>query len=200
MRLHDIKNKTFFARGKRGVIYTVSYKGKKVAIKTKRPDSKAIDRIKNEARWMRFLNKYNIGPRFISFENNELMYKFVEGDFILDYFEKANKTDIIKVVKELLGQMYKMDKLKVNKLEMHHPVKHIVVKNNKPVLLDFERCYKTEKPKNVTQFCQFLISKHVNNLLKEKGIRVDRKKIIELAKKYKENTNKKNLNKILMLF
>jgi len=63
------------------------------------------------------------------------------------------------VLKNVFEQCYKMDKLGLNKEEMHHPVKHIVVqKNGKPVLLDFERCKSRKRQHNVTQFCQFVIS------------------------------------------
>jgi len=74
----------------------------------------------------------------------------------------------------------------VNKFEMHHPTKHILIKAGKPsrktvVMIDFERCRWTEKPKNVTQFVQFLLryepyaGKQVDNLLRQYKIRQDEK-------------------------
>ena len=70
---------------------------------------------------------------------------------------------------------------------MHHPVKHIIIgKNRKPVLIDFERCRKTEKPKNVTQFCQFLIGNLVRELLSKKGIAIDKNKITGFARNYRK--------------
>jgi len=195
----NIKNKKLFARGKRGIIYTAFHNGKKIAIKTKRPDSKAVGRIKNEAKWMKLLNRHKIGPKFVFFKHDELAYEFVDGNFILDYFKKATKKSIINVVKDIFKQLYQMDKLKVNKLEMHHPVKHIVVKNKKPVMLDFERCYKTKKPKNITQFCQFLISTNVSIILKGKGINIDRKNIIKSAKEYKKDLSLKSFNRIISI-
>ena len=70
---------------------------------------------------------------------------------------------------------------------MHHPLKHILVDDkNIPVMIDFERCNKTENPKNVTQFVEAIcrMKKNVNS-----------KKLRELAKQYKENKN--TFNEIL---
>ena len=90
--------------------------------------------------------------------------------------------------------MFALDKLMVDKEEMHHPFKHVIITKGKPLLVDFERCHKTLKPKNVTQFCQCINS--MSKLLINKKIKVDKEKIIKLAKQYKKNQNKENLNKI----
>jgi len=66
-------------------------------------------------------------------------------------------------------------------------------------LIDFERCKITIKPKNVTQFCQFLMSGSTELLLKQKGINLNKSKVIKLAKIYKKEQTKENLNKILSI-
>ncbi|RMF54600.1 hypothetical protein D6745_04830, partial [Candidatus Woesearchaeota archaeon] len=118
-----VEKKEYFAHGKRGVIHTGFLNGKKVAVKSKRESSEAKGRIKNEAVFLKKLNKHGIGPTFISFKENELIYEFVKGRFIMDFFEKASKKDIREVIKNVLTQCYKLDSLGINKEEMHHPVK-----------------------------------------------------------------------------
>jgi len=192
--------KEFFSKGKRGFIYTASYKGKKIAIKKKNPESKAIKRIRNEAYWLKQLNKLGIGAKFLFFEKGSLGYKFVEGVFIDDFIKCSNKRTIVKVLKDIFEQMFLLDKLGVNKEEMHHPRKHILItKKNKPILIDFERCHKTEKPKNVTQFVQFVCSTNTLNLLKSKNIKVKKDLMRKSAGIYKKERTKKNLDKILCL-
>jgi len=181
-----------FARGKRGIIY----KQGNIIIKVKNPESKAVARIENEAEYLKLLNKKKIGPKFISFKNNKLKYRFIKGDYIIDFLKKNNKKKIIEVLKNVSNQCFIMDKLKINKLEMHHPVKHILI-DKKPVLIDFERCYKTNNSKNVTQFIQFIISNNLKKILLKKKIIINRKKMIKLAKEYKKNMNKENFNKLL---
>ncbi|MCH8329384.1 MAG: hypothetical protein IIB81_03245 [Nanoarchaeota archaeon] len=111
-----------------------------------------------------------------------------------------NKKRIIDLIKRIMNQMFIMDKLRINKEEMSHPQKHILIdKKNKPTLIDFERAHYTLKPGNVTQFCDFLISKYVLTILKNNNIKINNKKIINAAKKYKKQQNKDNLNNILKL-
>ncbi len=196
----EIKGKEFFAKGKRGFIYTAKLGRKKIAIKEKNPKSKAHSRIEIEAYWLKKLNKYKIGPKFISFENNSLIYEFVDGIFIEEFIKNSTKTKIKKLLKNVFAQMYKLDELKINKEEMHHPYKHILItKTNKPVLLDFERANNTEKPSNVTQFCQCITSSSLTSKLKEKGFNINKNKIRNSAKKYKKEINKKIFDEIIKL-
>jgi len=200
LEMNGITNVVKIAKGHRGIIYTGIYNGKKVAIKKKKEESEAVGRMQNEARWLKFLNRKGVGPRFIFTEDEYLVYYFVEGDFITDYLRKASKKNIQRVLKTVLGQCYLLDQIGINKEEMHRPLKHIIVtKNNVPVLIDFERVHSTNKPKNVTQFLQFVSSKPVVDILKKKKFKefkgwwVDSKeKILGMAKKYKRGIKKKS--------
>ncbi len=176
-------------KGKRGLVSIDYINGLKVAVKTKRPDSKAINALKNEAHWLKILNNHKIGPKLISFKDDKLITEFIDGEFFNDIIRKKKDK---KLIKEVFNQCYIMDKLKVNKLEMHNPVKHIIInKKNKPVMIDFERCKFTQKPKNVTQFCQYLL---------KLGFDVDRNKLKDLLKEYKKDCDKETFEEIIDLF
>ncbi|MCH8004347.1 MAG: methyltransferase [Nanoarchaeota archaeon] len=195
---NKIKNIKYFSRGKRGFIFTGYYKNKKVAIKIKNPESKAILRIDNEINYLKLLNKKNISPKLLISNKNYLIYEFIDGNFIIDYLKNNKEENIKKIIKKIMDQMFMMDKLKINKEEMSHPQKHIIIdKKNNPVLLDFERAHYTIKPSNVTQFSDFLISNNILTIFKKNNIKINKNKIIDLAKKYKNNINKNNLNKII---
>ncbi|MEA3378365.1 MAG: hypothetical protein U9Q69_01875 [Nanoarchaeota archaeon] len=188
--------RSYLGKGKRGIVYKVTHKGKPVVLKIENPQSQACQRIKNEAYWLKRLNKYGIGPKFIKFKNNELTREFVKGKEILNWINDNKKNKIKKILKQIFEQCRQMDKLKVNKLEMHKPVKHIII-DKKAIMIDFERCYKTDKPKNITQFVQFLKSAKVKPLLDEKDITFDEKEATKAAKEYKSQQNKKNFMQIL---
>ncbi|PIZ52223.1 hypothetical protein COY27_00895 [Candidatus Woesearchaeota archaeon CG_4_10_14_0_2_um_filter_33_13] len=161
----------------------------KVAIKVKRKESQAQGRIENEANWLKILNKEGIGPRFMFSGEEYLVYRFVEGEFILDWIEQSNKAEIKELLLEILEQCYTLDKLGVNKEEMHHPHKHIIVTSeNLPVLLDFERCAKTISPKNVTQCIEFFT--------RIEKLELDSEILRNLAKEYKDNICDTTFNKI----
>jgi HemK-related putative methylase len=193
----EIKDVKYLARGKRGVVFTGTFKGRRLAIKTKRQDSKAVGRLENEARFLRILNKRGIGPKLKMTGKGFLAYEFVEGDFFLDYASGAGRAAIQSILKSIFNQLYVMDRLGVNKEEMSHPRKHIIVRNGKAVLIDFERCHYAKSPSNVTQFCSFLMTPQVYSLLYEKGIRFEPKKLIKLAQDYKGNLDKSKILSII---
>ena len=147
--------KEIYAKGKRGIIYVGLYKGKKIAIKTKNPKSSAAARIEIEAQFLKRLNKHGIGPKFYFFKDGELGMEFIEGEHFIDYMKNNHKEKIMKVVKELEKQVKKMDELKIEKQEMMRPFKNVIVRNDKPILIDFERCKYSENPKNMRQFEEF---------------------------------------------
>ena len=60
-----ITNVKKLTKGHRGLIYTGILKKKKIAVKTKNPASQAVGRMQNEALWLKFLNRYKIGPKFV---------------------------------------------------------------------------------------------------------------------------------------
>lgn len=175
-----------YAKGKRTKVYKVF----NLIIKVKRKDSKAINVIKNEGNWLRKLNKYDIGPKLYYFDEKFLVCEFIKGERIINYLKKVNLNEKKIVVMEVLRQCRLLDKLKVDKFEMHHPVKHILI-GKKVVMIDFERCKYSEKPKNVTGFCQFLVKNYK---------KVDNLKLINLLKKYKESYSEKEFYDITKLF
>ena len=202
MQIKDISNIKYFTKGHRGILYTGTYKNKKVVIKAKLPESQAIDRIKNEGNWLKKLNKINIGPKLIKAKEDYFFYEFIEGEFFMDFVktqkkhDKGSKKIILTIIKEVLQQCFKLDKLKVDKEEMHHPLKHILItKDKKNTLLDFERCHIVEYPKNTTQFVVFLI--RAKEFLLQYNIKINQDKMIALAKVYKKHQTKENFNKIL---
>jgi len=203
-----IRNIKYFTKGKRGLVYVGNYVDKKVAIKIKNPDSSAILRINNEIEFLKILNKKGIGPRLLFYNENYFVYKFVDGINISEFMNSINKKYnntkhkkmLITIIKKIMNQMFIMDQLKINKEEMSHPQKHIIIdENNNPVLIDFERSCHTIKPSNVTQFSDFLISYNMSEILKKNIIKINKKQMINAAKRYKKQQNKNNFNDILKI-
>lgn len=209
-----IKKISFFRKGCRGKIFLgemdtaqfiKSHLAKKqiikVAIKSALEESQAIGRIENESKWLKILNQKGLGPRLWFSAENYLVESFIEGKPILDWLgdKETVSSDIIAVLKEILKQCYILDELKVNKEEMHHPLKHIIItaKHTKPVpvMIDFERCKETDNVKNVTQFVEFII--RIKDELENKKINIAPGKLRELAKIYKEENSLENLENIL---
>lgn len=139
----------FFKKGKRGQLFREKWKGKEAIIKKARHYS-----VLNEVRWLKILNKHGIGPELYEQGEDYFICEYLDGVVIQDY-----KGELKDILLNVLKQCRVMDKLKVNKLEMHNPAKHIIIKGDDIRLIDFERCKITENPKNVTQFVQFICKK-----------------------------------------
>ncbi|MBW3004569.1 methyltransferase [Candidatus Woesearchaeota archaeon] len=184
----------YLAQGKRGVVYTGKYRNKKIAIKTKRKESEAVGRIQNEIQYLQLLNKHKIGPKLVLHDTNWLAYEFVPGEFIRDWIPKAKKKDVKRILKIIFSKCYKLDQLGINKEEMHHPLKHVII-GKSVKMIDFERAKKTKDPKNVSQFAQFVMS--LKPVLDKKGFKIDKKRIISSAKEYKQDFKTQRFKKVL---
>ncbi|MFC1741984.1 HemK2/MTQ2 family protein methyltransferase [Nanoarchaeota archaeon] len=197
-----VKDINFFAKGHRGYIHTGKLRGKKIAIKSQRPNIDAKDTVDNEAKQLKRLKKHKIGPELLFSGKDYFAYKFVEGKFIIDYFNQKStkRTDVLNILIQVFEQMYKLDKLGLNKEEMHHPVKHVVVgPKNKMTLLDFERCKPKQTTHNVTQFCQFVISGRLIRHLENHKLKISMLDMLKHSKRYAHRKTRDNFEAILAL-
>ena len=176
--------KEYFAKGKRGIVYISSLNGKKVLIKEFNP-SASVNTIAHEAQMLQLVNKQQIGPIFIKMQDGALVREFIDGEEIVDWIAEAGKSMIKKVLLHILDQCRTLDTMKINKLEMTHPHKHILVRKSIPIFIDFDRAKFTQKPKNVTQVIQWFTGKELSTPLQAKGIHISREKMLSLAKQYK---------------
>jgi len=199
LKIHKkgIKDIEYFTQGNRGMLFTGKYRGKDVVIKSKLPESEAEGRISNEGKWLKKLNLKKIGPSLVMVDKDFFSYKFVEGEFIGDFINGATKKGVLKIFCDVLKQCNEMDKMKIDKEEMHHPYKHILVFKGKQTMIDFERTHKTKKPKNVTQFLQFIGSGYIDMDLRKKRIYMNRKILIRIAREYKHSLDIKPVLKFI---
>lgn len=178
-------------KGKRGVVRLGKFNGKVCAIKVPNAESTAINRLETESFWLEELNKYKIGPKFYGFDKSSLFMEYLEGVHLKDYLKTSSEVKTKSIMKKIMKQCRIMDKLRVNKFEMHRITTNVIVVKNNPVLIDFERCKRVLEPKNVTQFSQFLFKKYKYK---------DQKKLISLLKNYKSDFSEKSYKELLLYF
>jgi predicted Ser/Thr protein kinase len=121
--------------------------------------------------------------------------EYISGTPIIEYIGKAPKKSVIRIIKKIFGQLYALDCLLINKDEMSHPAKHILIRGTEPIMIDFERARHSHKTHNVTQFCQFIGSAQLSALLRKRGISFDRENLMQAAKAYSSDNSKENLGK-----
>jgi predicted Ser/Thr protein kinase len=185
------------AKGKRGITYLERRDGRDLVVKRKHPDSDALGTISTEARFLRLLNDYDIGPELIAVEEDAVVMEYIDGATLHEYIAGHELDAVRAMLRSVFDQLRTMDELGVNKGEMHHPHKHVIV-DDEPVLIDFERCRKTETPQNVTQFCQFMLN--TADVLHEKGFKYDEEDVICVAQRYKDSYSDAAYQEILEVF
>ena len=192
-----LTDKAFLARGKRGFAYTAKLDGRTVLVKERNPRSD-VDTIAHEGRMLERLNREGIGPLFIALQDDALIREYVDGPEIEDWIrgEGTDKRSITRVLLGILEQCRTMDRVGIDKLEMTHPQKHILVREGTPVMIDFERARESGRPKNVTQVCSWLTSGRMRQLLAPKGIAIDREAMLSHARAYKRSYNEPSYRRI----
>lgn len=180
----DLSDKEYYAKGKRGVVSLANWNGTRVLVKEHNPSS-AVDTIAHEAMMMKKLNALGIGPKFFAYEKNMLIREFIDGEEISEWVVHAKSDDIRHVLVLLLLQCQVMDVASIDKTEMNHPTKHILIRKNIPVQIDFERSRISTRPKNVTQICQWFTNSGFAKQLMERDVRFDVSSLRSLARQYK---------------
>ncbi len=182
----------FLAKGKRSYVYEGYFRQKRCAFKFRNPKASA-DTLKKEFNILKELNKYSIGPKVYHFAGDFFIMEFAEGLRFNEFLIKSTREKILEVLNNILKQLRTLDKLGIDKKEMSHPYKHIIV-GKKVYLIDFDRASKTQRPSNVTQFCSFLLRNDINKILAEKRIFVSGLK--PLCKDYKSSYKDSDFNTI----
>jgi putative serine/threonine protein kinase len=190
-----LTEKTYLAKGKRGIAYTAKLDGRTVLVKERNPKAD-VDTIAHEARMLQLLNKHGIGPLFIALQDDALIREFIDGEEVEDWIPHSSPSAIKNALLDVLHQCRSMDLLGIDKLEMTHPQKHILLRDNKPIMIDFDRSRETKKPKNVTQACSWLSSGRMRQLLEPKGISIDREATLAHAKSYKQTYDAQSFERI----
>lgn len=174
--------------------FLASKNEKDVAIKIRLESSKAPGTLALEARNLRLVNQKGIGPKLYYEHQDSLIMEFVEGVALDKFLEEKSKDSLVskKAIVALLHQAFLLDKMNLQKEEMHRPYSNVLVfevnGQVKLTLLDFERCRNSENPSNVTQVISYLM---------RAGF-LDSKLGINLAEDYKKSYSESSFNAILL--
>jgi len=124
---------------------------------------------KNFEKEIYFLNKlrdFKFVPKLISYNEKtlEVEMEYISGFSLESLIKNKNIKDLTRVVLKSIDICHFLDKIHVQKEEMHRPLKHVIL-SDRVVFIDWERSKETEKPSNLTQFLHFLCrDSRVNNI------------------------------------
>lgn len=116
-----------------------------------------------EVRYLTVLQSQKFVPRLYDFEPSELTIEmeFIDGIHIRDYIRQAGSEELRSILQKCLDICYRLDRMRIQKEEMNHPGKHILIRNGDVYFIDFERAIDSPNPSNVTQFITYLRSKPI---------------------------------------
>jgi len=181
-------------------IVIVAYRNKeKTALKIRRVDADR-SRMQHEAEMLEKANSVDVGPRLLSVSNNFLLMQYIHGDLLPEWLEKRKRKAIVKnVLRGVLEQCWRLDKVGLDHGELSHAPKHIIVnRGDESCIVDFETASLNRKPSNVTAICHYLfISGLVAKRVAEKLGEKDKKAIIGALKRYKNGRTRENFERVL---
>lgn len=192
-------NVPVLGKGYVGIVTIAYVNGEKAALKIRRVDADRTQ-MQHEAEMLRKANSVNVGPKFLCVSKNFLLMQFIDGDLLPEWLEKRReKAQVRKVLREVLEQCWRLDKIGLDHGELSYAPKHVIIdKEGKPFVVDFETASLNRKSSNVTSICQFLfissvVAKKVAERLSEKG----REATIDALRRYKNERVRENFEKVL---
>lgn len=196
----EIRGVKILGKGTTSIVLKGIYLGNiQVTIKVRRTDANRPSVIR-EAKILEIINIHGVGPRMLSFSRNMIVWKYIEGLSFEEWLQSVPAKRVLKnILKDIIIQLYTLDKIGVSHNELSRPENHIIIAlpEQKPYIIDFESATIKKDASNLTQFLNFLIKPRskigtkIKNILE---IEVDRKYLINAFKMYKKT---KNLNPIL---
>ncbi|UCH32664.1 MAG: serine/threonine protein kinase [Candidatus Bathyarchaeota archaeon] len=185
-----------------GIVVVAYIKDEKVALKIRRTDASRLT-MEHEAQMLKKANAINVGPRLMMVTKNFLIMEYIEGTLFPEWIQAPNRkyfrSDLIRILKSILEQAWRLDRAKLDHGELSHAPKHIIIKlNNEPCLLDFETASESRNVSNVTSLCQYLfIGSSFAKILRRKLGGIKKTDLIKALKLYKMSLNRESFENVL---
>jgi len=109
-----------------------------------------------EVRYLTVLQGRGFVPKLYGFNPKklEVVMEFVDGVTIGDLVD-SDSLDL-GVFERCLDICFYLDRMRIQKEEMNHPHRHVLIKGDRVVFIDFERSHESKNPNNVSQFIVYL--------------------------------------------
>ncbi len=160
LKRKNLRMGRFLAKGHSSRIFLVLRGKRPLIAKLERSDSKREHMMEKEISNLRRANEIGIGPRLMDFDsiNRVILMEYVRGKtFQVWLFEKSRKrAELSAFISELLDQALLMDEAGLDHGQLAGKGKNILVRNGKPVIIDFEKASQKRKFHNHSTLVSFL--------------------------------------------
>ena len=191
-------------KGYVGIVVAAYTDAGKAALKIRRVDADRAG-MQHEAEMLKRANDVGVGPKLLDVTENFLLMEFIEGTRLPKWIEtlkgRGTKARIHEVLRDVLEQCWRIDRVGLDHGELSRAPKHIIVStNNTPYIVDFESASINRKVSNVTSICQYLfIGSQLAKTMKKKLGKVDTETLIHALKVYKQKRTRENFEKVLVV-
>jgi len=197
-----VSNLSVLGKGCVGIVVVAYTEKGKVAMKIRRMDADRSE-MRHEVEMLKEANTVRVGPRLLEASENFLLMEVIKGSLLFRWISmlkgRGTKSRIQKVLRDILEQCWRLDKIDLDHGELSKAPKHIIIdEEDKPHIVDFETASINRRVSNVTSICQYLfIGSEVAEIVKRKLADIDRKQLILALRKYKENPSREHFEEIL---
>jgi len=199
-----VSNLSVLGKGCVGIVVMAYKKDERIAMKIRRIDADRT-KMQHEAEMLKKANTVNIGPNLLAISDNFLIMELIEGTLLPEWINtskgKGTKSRIKRVLQAVLEQSWSLDELGVDHGELSRAPKHIIIDaNEKPCIVDYETASANRKVSNVTSICQyFFIGSQIAKTIRKKIGKIDRTKLIQALRNYKQKRTREIFEKILRI-
>ena len=188
-------------KGYVGVVVLAKKGTREIAVKIRRLDSQRKE-MKREAKLLETVNSVNVGPKLYGVSRNFVVMEYLEGEKIGDWVKNLNGKGSVKrlklVIKSVLEDCYRLDKIGFDHGELSSISKHVIVGKIKPTLIDFESSSTKRRVSNVTSITQAIFIGSGTAKMIHRFYRVPSKEeIIEVLRAYKQDQSRKHFEELL---
>ena len=140
-------------KGQNSVVIMCRAGGVLASCKVRRGDASKGDLLR-EAEMLARANSVGVGPRLLAYTRDVIVYEYVEGVPIDEWWRGAPRDARLAVARELVRQALLLDSVWVRHNQLVRGREHVLVAGGRPVIIDFEAA--TEGRGNLGQVAALL--------------------------------------------
>ncbi|MEM2888798.1 MAG: lipopolysaccharide kinase InaA family protein [Candidatus Bathyarchaeia archaeon] len=196
-----IDNVNVLGKGYVGIVVLAKTDLGKAALKIKRTDSGRTS-MQHEAEILLKVNKVGVGPKLLGYSQNLLLMELIEGKSFSEWIKNLDDLEdavVQRVLRQILEQCWKLDKVGVDHGELGNASKHIIVRpNNEVCILDFETASTQRRVSNVTSICHYLFMRgKISEIVRKKIVNLNASSLLQALRNYKKGPTTSNFKFIL---
>jgi putative serine/threonine protein kinase len=185
-----------------GIVVIAHTTSGRAALKIRRIDADRKGMF-HEGEMLKTANSTNVGPKLFDISENFILMQLIEGSHFPEWIEtledSGGQSRLRQVLRDVLGQCYRLDETGLDHGELSNAPKHILVDAcDRPFLVDFETSSTSRRVSNVTSVCQYLfLGSQIAPKVKGKLGKIDEDKLVKALRGYKRERTTENFQKLL---